>query len=102
MAKWADYLVSKVRYNEEHQHIDQIKVHEDDGSENVTASTIWNRNDLILKIKKGNKAVTIYKDENGSYKKGDTIEVVSIENHEYIKTVGDKIKKDNLGELPEF
>lgn len=31
MEKWADYLISEVRYNSQHTHIDQVKIHEDNG-----------------------------------------------------------------------
>lgn len=31
MAKWADYLISVVRYDEDHERIVKVRVHEDIG-----------------------------------------------------------------------
>ena len=66
MSKWADYLISEVRYIETTttKHITSVKVHEDKGDK-VGNSTIWNRQEVINAINLKSTFCTIIKTEKG-------------------------------------
>lgn len=101
MTKWADYLISAVRYNAEHSHIVQVKQHQDSG-DSVKASTIVPRSTVVANLKARTTYMTIYKDNDGKWKKGEEVIIKPVEGTEYITTDPNETKKDNLGELPEF
>lgn len=103
MSKWADYLISEVRYAETAttKHISSVKVHDDKGDK-VGSSTVWTRQDVINAIDSKNTFCTITKTEKGEWKKGAMIEKIQISNEWFIKTERDNTKKDNLENLPEF
>lgn len=101
MAKWADYLISAVRYNSDHTHIDQVKAHEDK-DDSVGEGKIYNRQNVVDAIKKGTTFVTIYKDSAEKYNKGQKVDVITIKGISYLKTVDNGKEEDNLENLPEF
>lgn len=101
MAKWADYLISAVRYNSDHTHIDQVKAHEDKG-ESVGEAKIYNRETVVDAIKNGTTFVTIYKNSAGKYDKGQKVYVITVKGTGYLKTVDNGKEEDNLENLPEF
>lgn len=101
MSKWADYLISAVRYNDKHTHINQVKVHEDKG-ETVGSSTDWLRQSVINYIKKGYTFCTIVMGSDNKWQKGQKVIVVNIRGVEYIKTVDNGKESDNLENLPEY
>lgn len=98
--KWADYLISKVRYDENHNYITDLFIHED-SDDNAEAGKAYPRQSVVNAILKGTSFNTIYQ-ETSKWKNGAKIEVVVIDNKNYLRTDSNKIKKDNLGELPEF
>lgn len=101
MQKWADYLISAVRYNREHTHIVEVWVHEDNGS-TVGIGSSWSRQRVIVSIKNGLSFFTIYKDREGKWQRGQKVIVVNIFGVEYIKTTDNGKASDNLENLPEF
>ncbi len=50
--KWADYLISKVRYNDKHTHITHVYVHVDNG-DTVGEGTSETRQWVVNKIDSG-------------------------------------------------
>lgn len=101
MQKWADYLISAVRYNTEHTHIVQVLVHEDGGT-TVGAGVIRTRQEVIVAIKKGSSFCTIYKGADGNWQKGQKVIIINVYGVEYIKTTDNGKASDNLENLPEF
>jgi len=101
MAKWADYGISAVRYNQQHTHIDQVKVHVDTG-EVINNSSIWQRADVVRALEKGNTFVTILKNVEGKWVKGQTVYIITVKGVKYLKTVDNGKEADNLENLPEF
>lgn len=101
MAKWADYGISACRYNSEHTHIDKVKVHSDNG-ENFGSAIEYSRLEVISSIKAGKTFVTILKNNESTWKKGQPVIIVKINSKEYIKTVENNKEVDNLENLPEF
>lgn len=103
MAKWADWLILRVRYNAEHTHIVQVEVAEDLDT-TLGPKQVWTRMQVIQTIQAGKVVYTAPPSPTkpGSVVKGAKVEVVRIGTDLFIKTVPDSTKRDNLGELPEF
>ncbi|MEI8388818.1 MAG: DUF3892 domain-containing protein [bacterium] len=103
MAKWADYLISKVRYVETAttKHIDSVFVHPDN-DDSVGTGSDWKRTDVITKIDSGKTFCTITKNSDGNWNKGAKVEKVLIDGTYYLRTDANKTKKDNLGNLLEY
>jgi hypothetical protein len=101
MSKWADYLISAVRINNAHTHIDRDRAHSDNG-DSVGPGVEHARADIIAAIKKGTTYVTIFKDSNGKWTKGQPVYVIKVNGTEYLKTVDNGKAVDNLDNLPEF
>lgn len=103
MTKWADYLISEVRYVETTttKHISQVKVHIDKG-EKVETPSVWSRDDVMNAINNNSTFMTITRNSEGKWSRGALLEKVWEYNAWYIKTKKDKTTKDNLGSLPEF
>ncbi len=102
MEKWADYLVSAVRYsNSDRKYISQLRVHKDEG-ESVGADFELYKNDVVSKINEGYSFVTIIKNSDKKWAKGQKIIVFSRNGINYLRTDANNIEADNLGELPHF
>ncbi|MDX7730391.1 DUF3892 domain-containing protein [Aeromonas caviae] len=101
MEKWADYLISEVRYNSQHTHIDQVKIHEDNG-DSVGEAKVYTRQAIVDAINKGVTFFTVYKNNQGTFNKGQKVYVIKVNGVGYIKTVDNKKEADNLENLPEF
>lgn len=101
MSKWADYGISAVRYNLRHTHIDKVRAHPDNG-ESIGAFSEWTRADVIAAIKRGTTFVTIFKNSEGKWNKGQPVYIIKVNGVEYIKTVDNGKEEDNLENLPEF
>ena len=101
MEKWADYLISAVRYNTDHTHITDLMVHEDKGDK-VGKGEIYSRQATVDAINNGTAFVTIYKGSNGNWKKGQKVFVILVNGTSYLKTVDNGKEEDNLENLPEF
>lgn len=99
--KWADFTISAVSYNAEKEHIEKVTTMIDNG-ENLGSPEIVARSTVVSNLERGFSYVTIYKSNDGKWKRGDNVEVVIINNNKFIRTDGNRIAKDNLGELPEF
>jgi len=101
MSKWADYLISAVQFNAAHTHINKVRVHLDN-EDSVGAFKEVTRQDVIASIKQGYSYFTIFKSAEGKWNQGQKVEIITIDNVEFIKTLADRIKADNLDNLPEF
>lgn len=100
MAKWADYLISSVRYDADHTHIEKVKTHEDLGEE-VGKFYEEDRKTVVENLHKDKTYCTIKKGNEG-WKKGALVGIIKVKNIEYIRTDKNETEADNLGELPEF
>lgn len=101
MEKWADYGISKVRYNVERTHIMKVKVHEDKG-DSIGVATEWTRNQVVSVIEGGKSFVTILQDSDGRWRKGQDIHIITVNSVKYIRTDQNRTASDNLENLPEF
>jgi len=100
--KWADFLIDAVRFNSQHTHIDLVRCRTDRGETISESTEQFSRQQVIAKIGAGIKFCTIYRGDNGKWKRGASVIIIILDGEEFIKTVSDKIKKDNLDNLPEF
>lgn len=103
MAKWADYLISAVRYSESYsgKYISHLRVHTDSGTAISDGST-YTKSDVISKINAGSSVITIYKNASGSWNKGEDVRVITVNYQDFLRTDANSIAADNLGNLPEF
>ena len=100
-AKWADYLISAVRYNPAGTHIDEVLAHEDRG-ETVGSGISANRAEVVRALEIGTTFMTIFMGPDSRWIKGASVGTVTIEGEKYIRTDADRTKKDNLDRLPQF
>jgi molybdopterin biosynthesis enzyme len=100
MATWADYGISKVKYNDERTHIVKVEVREDKG-ETIGSPTEWYRSQVVAAIERGTSFVTIlFRD--GKWQKGQDVHIVTVNSVKYIRTDQNQRAADNLENLPEF
>lgn len=99
--KWADYLISEVRYNGAGTHIDQVRVHEDKGEKVGPAST-WERTTVVSQLEGGYTFATMTKSADEKWQFGAEVRVVTVNGTKYIRTDADATEEDNLGALPRF
>ena len=102
MSKWADKLIDAVKFNSQHSHIDYIQCRDDLGESVSNNKETLSRQEVITKIKKGVNFCTIFRGEDGKWKYGAAVTIITIDGEEFIKTKADRLKKDNLDNLPEF
>ena len=80
MKKWADFLISAVRYEEEMSKkiITHCKVHPDNG-DTIGEGTTWTKEEVLEALNSGYTFLTIRKVENGKWKKGNRFNVINVE-----------------------
>jgi len=102
MNKWADYLISAVRYDSDpnNRMIAYLKVHEDVG-ESVGESRTWTKDELINALIHGKTFMTIIKDGSGNWKRGFEISIKSSKEI-FIRTDVKNVPGDFLEDLPDF
>ncbi|HLC56622.1 MAG TPA: DUF3892 domain-containing protein [Candidatus Nanoarchaeia archaeon] len=100
MTKWSDYAIIAVQFRKEKRHIDKVKIREDNGDKLVNEQIV-SRDNIVNTIERGIKFITVYNKQN-QWTKGDDIKIVLINNTKFIRTDGNRIEEDNLGELPEM
>lgn len=101
MSKWADYLISEVRFNIAGTHIDKIRTHVDNG-DGVGPAVDMDRVTAVSWIEAGYTFETIYKGDDGKWQRGRRVKTVVINGAKYIKTYDDSTTRDNLDDLPQF
>ena len=101
MVKWAQYLISEVRYSTDHKRILQIKQHEDlDGQ--ISEGKIVDKEVVTSNLKKGKTYMTIYNGSSKTWKKGEQVRGFLVNGEYYIRTDKNKVNHDNLGMLTEL
>jgi Protein of unknown function (DUF3892) len=98
--KWADYVITAVRYAPDRSHIAELEVRVDNG-ESIGPPGEWARQQVISAIDGGHTFATAYL-RNGSWQRGADVQVVTIGRDRFLRTDRNKVRADNLGELPEL
>ena len=97
MQKWADYLISEVSYDSDH--LISVAIRHKDSPNGILEGVPIDRLTIASDIKNGITYITIYSG-NKSWKKGNDIQTFSIDGIPYLRIDGNKVKLDNLGDLP--
>jgi len=100
MDKLADFGIFEVHYDKDHCQIEEVKVANlyENGHGPITPLSRMN---VIIRIGSMMSFVTVYK-KNGIYVKGEDVRIIALFGRLYIRTDGNHIEQDNLGELPEY
>lgn len=101
MNKWADYLISAVRYsNQRREYISYVKVHPDE-SDNIGKGFTWSRDEIIEALSSGKSLMTIYKKDTGDWKKGVVVNLIRNKDSIIITDI-QKSNSDHLSGLQEL
>ena len=78
MNKWADFLISAIRYENElfKNSIAYLKVHPDYGTE-IGAGSTWTKEEVINAMYNGKTFYTILKEKTGQWKKGSLVALIT-------------------------
>ncbi len=98
LAKWADYLISTVNYCSSYSYITRIHAYEDNG-ESLGREIRFNRNEIINALGVGKTFMTIYRNNQSHWNKGDKVFLSEINGECYIKTSEGNEEKDKLDYL---
>lgn len=101
MAKWADFVITKVKYNQDRTHIVEVEVQTDTGEAISNDPRRMARHEVVAAILQNTTFVTAYL-RDGKWQKGEDVRVVTIHGERFIRTDSNSVKADNLGELPEY
>ncbi len=101
MSDRADYYIEKVRYNKSHTRIVWVSVRQDSSSRLSGAHNMV-RKKMVSLMREGKQFMTIFRNAEGKYRKGQKISVVRVKGTEYIRTDRDELEKDQLEDLPEY
>lgn len=101
MAKWADFVIAKVKYNRDHTQIMEVEVRADTGESISSDPRRMDRQEVVSAIQRGTTFVTAYI-RDGKWQKGEDVRVVTIHGERFIRTDNNSLKADNLGALPEY
>ena len=97
MAKWADYLISQVSYDQNHI-ITKVKQHRDIGNK-MADGEIVDRDVITDNLGHGAKYMTVYGDLN-KIRMGKNIRYFRAYEGHYIRTDDNKVMTDNLDDIP--
>ena len=102
LVKWADYLISAVRYESgsEKRIISYLKVHKDNINF-VGEGRTWSKEELLEALKEGNSLATIRKDSKGRWFKNNNVAISSFYETS-ISSDYNNIPGDYLENVPEF
>jgi len=99
MGKWADYLISEVKYGKNHL-IEQVKIHTEDDN-GVDQGTIVDRSQISHNIKNGKSYKTIFHSLKG-WRLGDTVHLNRVDGDSFIRIDKNKTEQDFLGQILQF
>jgi hypothetical protein len=98
MGKWADFLISEVRYGKNHL-IDEVKIHTDD--EAIGDSITMPRSDITHNIKNGKTYKTIFHSLKG-WKLGEDVRLFRVNGEYFLRVDQNKVNQDNLGLILQY
>jgi Protein of unknown function (DUF3892) len=99
--KWADYIITAVRFNSTATHIEAVQTRADNG-DLIGVANQATRTQIVNSIESGTTFCTATLTSDNKWHKGAAVKVVVIDNQKFIKTKADNSKADNLDNLPTF
>lgn len=97
--RWADYLVTAVKYDDNRK-IHSVRQHKDNGGQ-LDGGDVVDRNTLASNIKRGLSYATVFNSKS-KWKLGSTINCFKVGPDVAIRTDLNKVKYDFLSMLPEL
>lgn len=97
----ADYYIEKVRYTKDHSRIIWVSVRED-SSKRLSGPYNMVRKKIMSLIHDGKRFMTIYRNDEGKFRKGQNILLISVQGKEFLRTNADPMEQDLLADLPEY
>ena len=102
MEKWADYLISAVRYENElnKKVISYFKIHRDNG-DSVGEGSTWTLDEVRDAMQRGETFLTISKVNGSKWKKGKSI-LISNTNALFLNIDSEELMEPEFVAIPEF
>ena len=100
MSVSANYIITAVRLDSTDTRIDSVRRHRHTNGRMGDAE-VATRTKIAYDIQSGLSHITAY-EQNGKWYWGDNVSVLNIRGRDFIRTDGNKIERDNLGNLPRF
>lgn len=100
--RWANFLISMVKYDHQKTLIEEVEVQEDLGYGISQTNDFIIRQKLIENIEKKLTYMTIIFDKKGMWRMGQKVEIKEVNSQKFLKTTNDDTPKDDLGELREY
>lgn len=100
--KWADFVITAVRFNSTSTHIEYVQAREDKGDTISEYPTTKSRDTVITQLERSYMFCTATLGSDKKWHKGAMVKIVTVDGEKFIKTKADGIKKDNLDNLPTF
>ncbi len=94
-----NYYVEKVHYNKAQTRILWVSVRQDSGTKLGGAFNMV-RKKIISLIRKDNQFMTIFRNPEGKYRKGQKIILVRLKGADYLRTDQSETEQDQLENLP--
>lgn len=102
MEKWADFGISRVKYDDRHEAISEVEIQPDLG-ERFGYPQRASRQNVVTAIGQGKTFVTIIKSpDDKSITRGEEVRTVTVRGQKYLRTDNNGTPADNLGSLPEY
>lgn len=101
MKTWADFVITRVKYNREHSQIVEVEARRDLGASISSEVYRSARRDVVAARNRGTTFATAYM-RDSRWSKGEDVRVVTIQGESFIRTDSNSIRADNLGALPEY
>lgn len=98
--KWADYVLTAVRYNSMRTRITDVQMRLDLGDKLGKAEN-YSRQQVVSLLNQNRTIVTAFY-KQGTWHIGDTVETFTRNGIDFIRTVGNQGTADNLGNIAEF
>lgn len=101
MAEKADFYIEKVRYSKDRTRIVCVSVREDSGTKLGKAYDM-ERDKMIGLIQEGKQFLTIFRNETGKYRKGQSVHMAEVNGKNFLRTDEHHVKYDQLDRIPEY
>lgn len=98
MGMWADYLISAVSYDGDR--LIRSAVRHEDAGDGVGAGEEVDRMTISSEIRKGRRYCTVYSGVD-TWRRGSDVRSFTVGGQPYLRTDSNRVRMDNLGDLPE-
>ncbi|MEC4036914.1 DUF3892 domain-containing protein [Myroides odoratimimus] len=94
------FYITAIKYSNDYTHISQVLIHSSNEKGRLNKGKICNKNQIIELLEKGSIIETAnYDYEDGYWKIGANVGIVTVDSKKYLRSDPDSIESDNLGNL---